>query len=75
MSKIRAYKNNNKKNGKTISKCGAHLTLRLRVLPDKVSGDSDGQLAAELLPLEAVQGVALAVGADQDVELVLELIL
>ena len=48
-----------------------HLTLGLGVLTDKVGRDGDGQFASKLLPLEPVQRVPLAVGADQDVELVL----
>ena len=40
-------------------------------LVDEVGSYGDGELAPELLAFEALEGVALAVGADQHVELVL----
>lgn len=45
--------------------------LGLRALVDEIGRDRDGQLAPELLAPEALEGVALAVGPDQHVELVL----
>ncbi len=47
----------------------ARLGLRLAV--DEVGRDGDGQTPAKLFAFESLEGVALAVGADQHVELVL----
>lgn len=48
-----------------------HASLRLGSLVYEVGRNRNGQLAPELLALEALQGVAFSVCSDENVELVL----